>query len=150
MRLLALFAVALLVSPLVAAPVPKSVKRERDEDRIVGAWVLDTIDTGWGEGRSRSPAGPFRMVLARSGGMSQTQWRLGMVVGTYRLDSDRDAKTLDITIDGRTALGLYDLDGDTLRICWSQFDGCYPAEFKAEREVASVITLKRVKDEKDK
>ncbi len=146
----ALFALLLLVSPLVGAPVPKSIK-PKDKDLIVGTWKLVKLDSGWGE-RSPSPGLPrTQYVFGKAGHFSQTNLRSSMSESSFKIDSDQDLKTLDITVNGHTSLGLYELDGDTLRICWSKFNTICPTEFKAEKDVSSVITLKWVKDEtKDK
>jgi uncharacterized protein (TIGR03067 family) len=71
--------------------------------------------------------------------------------GVYHLDPTKSPKTIDIvTLGGarKTALGLYQLDGDTLKLCLSLDPAKVserPKEFGSrEGESRVVVTLKRV------
>jgi len=44
----------------------------------------------------------------------------------YTLDPSSSPKSIDLTTSGRTKPGIYDLQGDTLRICFSESTGCFP------------------------
>jgi len=68
---------------------------------------------------------------------------------TFAVDSSKKPKTIDITFkskeDGVVMLGIYELDGDTLKICLgSPVFPARPAEFKSKGD-ARVFTYKRVK-----
>jgi uncharacterized protein (TIGR03067 family) len=63
-----------------------------------------------------------------------------------RLDPSKKPPTIDL-IDGKnTALGIYQLDGDTLRICWEDFNSgrARPKALKATKE-NRYLELKRAK-----
>ena len=68
--------------------------------------------------------------------------------GPYKLNPAKKPKEITTTNDdGKTHLGIYELDGDTLTICMHQEDGAdRPTEFatKADTKVVLVV-LKREK-----
>ena len=73
------------------------------------------------------------------------------VVSTYKLDPTTDPKSIDLTTGGRTKPGIYDLQGDTLRICTSEKTDERPTAFDSQPDSVNdvVLTLKRVKIDKD-
>jgi uncharacterized protein (TIGR03067 family) len=63
----------------------------------------------------------------------------GMVVavGTFEIDPTKKPKTMDYTSTegedkGKTSLAIYEIDGDTLRICFGPPEGKRPTEFSAK------------------
>jgi uncharacterized protein (TIGR03067 family) len=74
----------------------------------------------------------------------------------YKLDSSRKPKAIDLTntgIEGKeTTLGIYELDGDTLKLCWSEKDPDHRATRFASDEDSgqTVVVLKRAKKDKDR
>ena len=68
--------------------------------------------------------------------------------GTIKLDPTKKPKTLDLIIkDGaktETALFIYELDGDNLKLCWSKPGGERPTAFSAEGTDGYMV-LKRKK-----
>jgi len=71
--------------------------------------------------------------------------------GTTKLNSSADRKQLDITgVDGpnkgKTILAIYELDGDTLRICYDLSGKNRPTEFKSKPDTQLfLVTYKREK-----
>ena len=74
----------------------------------------------------------------------------------YKLDPSRKPKAIDLTktgIEGReTTLGIYELDGDTLKLCWSEKDPDHrPTRFAGDEDSGqTVVVLKRAKKDKDR
>ena len=99
-------ALLLLAASLVAAPVPKALKRPRDEDRIVGIWV-------------RNPGETAGFAIYDDGscdtGVGTT--KKDRPPGRYKLDTTQSPKHIDWSPDGGQTwfLGVYELDGDSLR-----------------------------------
>ncbi|MBI1369928.1 MAG: TIGR03067 domain-containing protein [Planctomycetes bacterium] len=151
MRLPTLVAVVLIPAVLVAAPIPKDKEKAKDEVLILGIWKLDKFDNG-GE-----PGGPppdeldkIRFVFEKDGKLKLTGGPNGeSIEGEYKLDPAAKPKTMDLTIQGRTAPGLYDLDGDTLKVCITEGENATrPTELKPDGNRTPVVTFKRVKEEK--
>ncbi|MBX7105818.1 MAG: TIGR03067 domain-containing protein [Gemmataceae bacterium] len=69
--------------------------------------------------------------------------------GTVKRDDAAKPKAMDITgtegpNKGKTLLAIYELDGDTLKVCYA-LEGKRPTEFKASSDKILLVTYKRVK-----
>lgn len=54
----------------------------------------------------------------------------------YRLDATQNPKTIDLTIDSQPYLrGIYELNGDTFRLCYSDIFNERPTEFTSKGQV---------------
>ena len=71
--------------------------------------------------------------------------------GTTKIDPAAKPKTMDIIgtdgpNKGKTFLAIYELNGDTLRICYDLTGKVRPAEFKTKKgELLFLVTYKRAK-----
>lgn len=65
---------------------------------------------------------------------------------TYKLNPSTNPKSIDMTENGRTKLGIYDLQGNTLRICMSEDKPLRPTAFDSQPGSVNdlVLTLKRM------
>jgi uncharacterized protein (TIGR03067 family) len=68
-------------------------------------------------------------------------------VSTFKLDPSTSPKSIDLKAAGRTRPGIYDLQGDTLRICVSEAADSRPTVFDSQPGSVNdvVLTLKRAK-----
>jgi uncharacterized protein (TIGR03067 family) len=156
MRLLSLLAAVALPALLVAAPVPKDKEKLKDEEAILGTWKIEKFDTGGGPGGP--PPGEvdkIRFVFEKDGKMKFVGGPGGEdAATTYKLDPTAKVKTLDLTMTRpgsgpQTALGIYEIDGDTLKWCMAEgANKARPEELKANGKGTVVVTFTRVKDEK--
>jgi uncharacterized protein (TIGR03067 family) len=73
------------------------------------------------------------------------------VRGTYAVDPTRNPKTLDVTFGdgpdaGKTVKGIYELDGDSCKVCINLGDQLRPTEFASKAGSGLALEqLKRVK-----
>jgi uncharacterized protein (TIGR03067 family) len=98
--------VALVVMPLTAAPVPKSVKNQnREKADILGDWL---------EPPEKARIWWFKEDGTAGGGDLKSPTRRGQ----YRLDPTTDPKQLDWSDDGGATwqLGVYHIVNDTLTV----------------------------------
>ena len=148
MHPLSLLAASLFASALVAAPVPKEKEKLKDEDAIVGTWSIDNFDAAGDKPPPPDQVAAIRFVFAEKGVFKMTGGPPERGEGTFKLDPAAKTKTIDITLDGKKMLGLYELDGDTLKMCIPNSpDSPRPEEMKADGKARiAVVTFKRVKD----
>lgn len=156
MRALVPLAVGLVVIAgvtvsIVLLATMKGDKKGKDDELILGTWKVDTFDTAGGGGPPAEEAEKIRFVFERGGQLRMAGGPTGReMTGTFRLDPAANPKAIDLTLsrpDGaeENVFGLYQLDGDTLRLCFgSGGDEQRPQEIAATRSTP-LVTFRRVK-----
>jgi uncharacterized protein (TIGR03067 family) len=137
---------------MLAGVNPQEDAVKKEVGKLLGTWTSEVINLddekrwtelkitekgiSW-EGSSLKLGAPFG--------------RTGVVRYTYRLKPDQQPQEIELTWmefsnKGKVQLGIYRLDGDTLKICVSQIGNKRPKEFKSREEPRqSLLTLKRVR-----
>jgi uncharacterized protein (TIGR03067 family) len=137
---------------IIAAPVPKEKAVVKDEDAIQGVWKIEEFDSGGGpNGPPKELLDTIRFEFKKDGKMSMTggPGPNESRDGEYKMDSSAKPKSIDMTMDTMPALGIYELDGDTFRLCISEGPNkARPEEFKADGKRTVIIKFKRVVEEK--
>lgn len=89
----------------VAAPVPKGIKRVREEDRIVGVWV-----------EANNPNAVWFFNADGTAGVGEPD--KPSLRAIYRVDSSHSPPHFDWSQDGGKTwyLDVYELDGDVLKM----------------------------------
>ena len=116
----------LSVGCLIFAPL-KNHKAEGDQKMIEGAWILVTAELG-GKKLPEKGLKDTRLILAAG------RYAYQIDQGTYKLIPAEEPKAMDITgtdgpNKGKTFLAIYELAGDTLRICYDLEGKTRPREF---------------------
>ncbi len=147
------FIVIAACAVLIAAPVPKEKPAVKDEEAIVGTWSFEKFDTGDENGPGGPPAdqlAKIRLEFMKDGKMTISRGEPGKEKnGTYKLDPSAKVKTIDFIDERRTSPGIYELNGDTLKLCIAEGNNAVrPTEMKPDGKRIAVVTLKRVKDDK--
>ncbi len=140
MRTLMLFVIS--TAALVAAPVPKAVKKADDATLMQGRWEAVTLDSGGG------PKPDKRFLLVGDWTMSMTNDAPSNAAeGPLKLDPDQSPKQFDVTWKQWTTPQkyIYQLDGDTLTICHGQDSQPRPSELKGGNG-AHCFVFKRMSD----
>lgn len=125
---------ALVALPLAAAPVPK--KKTTDVELIQGLW---------NDGRGGDTA-HWHFLANGEGGFGAKK---NPQAAKYRLDTTTDPKQFDWSQNGGKTwfLGIYELDGDTLKIALAQGGtGERPDEFGGKNPRYQYFTMTRVKE----
>ena len=140
--LLLIFAISFSV---LSATENEQTGKIKDEELIQGTWEVVKIE--FGNGKTPPDIKNFKQVF------KEGMWRhIGTKAereGTYKLDSTSNPKAIDTTQGETTIFGIYELDGDNLKICMSEGSGSVrPKEMKAEGDSISLVTYKRVKESK--
>jgi uncharacterized protein (TIGR03067 family) len=122
-------------------PAPPSASS--DVSNILGTWrVIFSEDSG----RAAPPEAlqNIRFVITKDKVIMESKGR--KQEATYKLNPSTWPKSIDLTEDGHTKPGIYDLQGDTLRICTSETTDIRPSTFISQPDSVNdlVITMKRV------
>jgi uncharacterized protein (TIGR03067 family) len=137
---------ALTASLLPAAPAPKD--ESKDKEKIQGTWEIVSVDLGG----FRQPGGAYRgwqFVFKEDKMLRQINGQLNREY-TFKLDPTQKLKTIDLTYPIREEtgkeIGIYELDGDTLKWCIDNDGLERPTEFNSPANTnVEVVVLKRVK-----
>ena len=107
-----------------------------DAAAVQGDWVCvaATVD---GKALDEKVTSRLRLVLTADRFRTQRGDEEVLFDSTYRLDSGHDPKQIEMTgtegeAAGRQALGIYALEGDTLRICYTMPGAERPKEFESK------------------
>jgi uncharacterized protein (TIGR03067 family) len=120
MRLKALAGFAAVL--LVAAPgCPDGGSAGQDLERLQGAWGLVRMVVDGKEVTDREVKTSYRLTFEGGRYAMQIAGRV-QTKGEYRIDAAREPKVMDITPSegedrGRTQLGIFRLEADTLTLC---------------------------------
>ena len=132
---------------MVAADDPKdAVKKEYD--KFEGTWKMESFTVD-GKPTPIETFAEFRMTL--KGEKFTTDSAEGRTNGTYKVDPSKSPKTIDIRftggqLDGHSMLGVYELDGDTYKVCLPAGGKERPKELASKPGSGLVLeVLKRVK-----
>ncbi|MFL5244600.1 MAG: TIGR03067 domain-containing protein [Gemmataceae bacterium] len=140
--ILANLAALLVLNPLVAAPAP-----DGDLDKIQGTWKVESVESG-----GRTLVEPYKdwtfnikddKLTIKVGDKIRSEY-------TIKIDPDKKPKTIDLTRkvgdQTLTELGIYELDGDTWKVCNDEGGDMRPSEYSTkERTGLELIMMKRVK-----
>ena len=135
--------------PLPVSLQQQSAKRpagKMDKDRIsiLGTWKVTYAEDS-GRVTPTDALKDIRFVIEEKTMITELGERTS--VATYRLDPSTTPKSIDINENGRTKPGIYDLQGDTLRICISEHSDDRPTKFDSQPNSANdlIILMKRVR-----
>src|SRR5439155_26069453 len=145
-HLLACIAVGLFLG----ADAPKDDVK-KDKDKLQGTWKAVTAQE---RGESKDDAGDHRLIFSGDE-FSVKKGDETIIKGKFKIDSSKKPKQIDMeftTADnekfkGKTAVGIYELDGDTLKWCTDEPGGTErPKEFSSETDSKRLlVTLEREK-----
>jgi uncharacterized protein (TIGR03067 family) len=144
-RLFLVLAVALLMAPDTA----KDEAAKKEYEKLTGTWKIVSLQIE-GTNAETDDIKEMRLVLQgdhftlKQGGTDYN--------GTYKVDPTRKPKTIDVFFTdgpekGNTAYGIYELDGDTYKVCISMTGKERPKEFASKAGSGHVVEVfKRVKE----
>jgi uncharacterized protein (TIGR03067 family) len=134
---------------MVAADDAKKKKEGLDEaskadlKKLQGEWVAIAMEEN---GEKRPEDGLKKVKLTLKGDQWTFQREDDMLSGTIKLDATKKPKNSDATVEGSgdTVLGIYEIDGDTWKLCYSNPGGERPTDFTAKADSGrTLIVMKR-------
>jgi uncharacterized protein (TIGR03067 family) len=131
---------------LAAAPLAQD---KSDSERFQGVWTYDSVEI---EGVKSQPES-IRSIQARFVGDEVTIVNNDVVLGkgVQKLDPAKSPKELEVAYTdgpnkGKTFVGIYKIDGDTLTACFGPDDKTRPKDFTSTPgSNLRVVVLKRAK-----
>ncbi len=148
--LVLLFSVlGLLVYGSTAARADDRADVEKELKKFQGVWTFESVEAGG----KKQPADDLKdMTLTFAGDKYTVKNGNDVIqVGTVKLNPSGSPRTMDVTIvdglnKGAVMLGIYEIDGDTLRVCFDEEGKKRPTEFKSAPGSATFINVhKRAK-----
>jgi uncharacterized protein (TIGR03067 family) len=146
----ALLTLFLLAGLLASAPAPRKDAARDEATKLVGTWVLISCEGDTGKVPDEILKKEVVRFIIRSDTITMTTNGENKELDQYELEPKAKPKTIDlIDKEGRRALGIYSLEGDTLRICWREGGKPRPTAFAAKPGYgADLLVLVREKPRK--
>jgi uncharacterized protein (TIGR03067 family) len=110
---------------------------------LQGTWVLVSGERG-GKPVPAEVAKDLRLVIA--GNKMTLQNKDRKATFTFKLKSDKKPKQIDVDMDGKVGKGIYQLDGDSLKIAHGELGDPRPKEFPTKKgSQLTIMVFKRQK-----
>ena len=137
---------------IIQAPIDASAddQGKGDGEKLTGTW---TCSSGINDGKAlaQETVQKLRLTLTKDGGYKTERGKQVLFDSTYKIDPDKRPKHIDLIgtegeNKGKAALGIYVLDGDTLKICYTMPGEGRPREFESKAgSGATLVVWKRRK-----
>ena len=129
-----------LAASFLAAPVPKD--KSKDEQAIQGTWVIQSAER---DGKPFNEIKGEKLTLKEGNAISTHKGKEEKA--TYKINATTKPRQIDFTPEKETKAlhGIYELAGDSLKVCIAQPGTQRPGEFSGKGEGRLLIVLKRMK-----
>lgn len=122
---------------------------ENELKKFHGTWVFESVEAGG----QKAPADQLKGVTITFEGDTYVVKKGDELIqgGRQKLDPSKTPKAIDVTITegpnkGAVMLGIYEIDADTLKVCFDEEGKKRPTEFKSPAGSQTFVNVhKRVK-----
>ena len=121
---------------------------EKELKKFQGTWTFESVEAGG----KKVPAAEFKGITVTFEGDKYTVKKGDEVIqaATQKLDPSKSPKTLDVTVaegpnKGAVMLGIYEISGDTLKVCFDPEGKKRPTQFTSASGSQTLVVHKRVK-----
>src|SRR3954466_7926954 len=145
---------AALLCALVLAAAGTGVRQddkadvEKELKKFQGTWTFESVEAGGKE----IPAAEFKGITVSFEGDRYTVKKGDEVIqaATMKLDPSKSPKALDVTVaegpnKGAVMPGIYEITGDTLKVCFDPEGKKRPTDFKGGPGSQTLVVHKRLK-----
>lgn len=122
---------------------------EKETKKFQGTWTFESSEAG---GKKISADELKGFILIFEGDKHTVKKGDDVIqVGTQKIDPSKSPKTIDVTMTegpskGKVMLGIYEFDGDTLKVCFDSEGKKRPTEFRSAAGPGYFVNVhKRVK-----
>jgi uncharacterized protein (TIGR03067 family) len=141
--------VVLAASGGIGARADDKADVEKERQKFQGTWTFESVEAG---GKGLSADELKGLVLTFEGDKHTVKKGDEVIqVGTQKIDPSKSPKAIDVTMTegpnkGAVMLGIYEIDGDTLKVCFDSEGKKRPTEFKSTLGSQTFVNVhKRVK-----
>jgi uncharacterized protein (TIGR03067 family) len=134
---------ALAGCALVFINVVSTLAADADQQKLQGKWAVESFDyNGMPVEVMKAAVREFKddtyTITPKSG---------DAINGVVKmLDSTKKPKTIDLEVNGRTLKGIYEIEGDTLKLCYNLTNPERPTELASKPDSGVVLVVhKRAK-----
>jgi uncharacterized protein (TIGR03067 family) len=131
------------------APGDNKADVEKEMRRFQGTWTFESSEA---RGKQLAAADLQGLVLVFEGNKHTVKKGDDVLqVGTQKIDPSKSPKAIDVTMTlgpnkGQVMLGIYEINGDTLKVCFDPQGKNRPSEFKSSADSDNFLNVhKRVK-----
>jgi uncharacterized protein (TIGR03067 family) len=142
------YTLGLIASGGTGAGADDKADVEKELKKFQGTWTFESVEAGG----KKLPADQFKGITLTFEGDKYAVKKGDEVVeaATQKLDPSKSPKTLDAKVTdgpnkGAVILGIYEISGDTLKVCFDPEGKKRPTEFKGESGAQTLVVHKRVK-----
>lgn len=130
-----------LAAGFLAAPAPQD--QTKDQQAIQGTWVVESAERN---GKPETDIKGEKLIFMKDGKAVMTT-KGKEEKATYKIDPSKKPKTIEFTPEReeKPALGIYELTGDSLKVCVMRPGGERPTDFSSKAPGRVLIVLKRQK-----
>jgi uncharacterized protein (TIGR03067 family) len=125
-------------------------KSNEDGEKLVGTWACAS-GVNDGKALGEETVQKVRLTLTKDGGYKTERGKQVLFDSTYKIDASKRPKHIDLIGTegenvGKAAQGIYVLEGDTLKICYTMPGKERPKEFESTPgSGATLVVWKRLK-----
>jgi uncharacterized protein (TIGR03067 family) len=143
-------AVSILLLSLAGTVVAQTAaeRLQREEEKLAGAWRVTAVHVNGMILPSKQV--PDLQLTFKNGRFTARLGKDKPQEGTYKLDPSKKPRTIDLERTsgpdkGKKQVGIYELTGNTLRICACEADNDRPTDFDTnDKPGYTVLILKRL------
>jgi uncharacterized protein (TIGR03067 family) len=139
----------LAVGLLIAADDNKDDAAKKDVEKLQGEWMMNSHEYN-GEKLADDLVKNYKRTV-KNDHFAVDMADKTVVEGTFTLDASKKPRTIDITLEsgdqkGKKMLGIYEIDGDTYKVCLAAPEVERPTDFVSKPDSSHALTTwKRVK-----
>jgi uncharacterized protein (TIGR03067 family) len=138
-----LAAVVLVGAALLSVGVAAGGDAKADLKKFAGTWAVESAKK---EGKAPPEGELDKVRFVFTGDKLTVKHGDKEEEGTFKIDSSKKPRQIDVMIKGKTHEGIYAFEGGKLKICVVDEGGTRPTKFEsAEGSKTMVIVLKREK-----
>jgi uncharacterized protein (TIGR03067 family) len=113
-----------------------------DQEKIQGTWALVS---GEHNGNALPDDVVQHVQLTFAGESLITKTKNRQTESTFKLDPNQMPKAIDVDMEGNVGKGIYQLDGDSLKIAHGEVGDPRPKEFPEPGSGLTVLVVRRAK-----